>query len=388
MEDGEPVAFRPLVEALLMGLRGAPTPELAALGPFRPALGRLLPQCRDDDHRVEPSLTVLAEAVLRLLGVLAADGCAVLVLEDLHWADRETLDVVEFVADNLTDSPLVLVLSVRDETATARGLIQRLSLRRAVTPLDLGPLDGSSVHAMVAACLDAVPEPDLLDLVQRRSEGIPLLVEELVAAGARSGATAVPTTVFEVVRFRLAALPEPARQCVRMAAVLGEHVDAMLLPDATGLPPPTVANGLRAAVEIQLLELASEGVLRFRHALTREAVLKTLLALEGADLSRSALVAVDKAHPALEGHWLNLAAHLAAAAEDVPRAIRLMLDSGRRDIDRGALASAEEMLRRARELTRTDQTKALEIDEALTDVLIEAGRAQLAVVSFPRFSGA
>ena len=105
VEDGEPVAFRPLVEALLMGLRGAPTPELAALGPFRPALGRLLPQCRDDDHRVEPSLTVLAEAVLRLLGVLAADGCAVLVLEDLHWADRETLDVVEFVADNLTDSP-------------------------------------------------------------------------------------------------------------------------------------------------------------------------------------------------------------------------------------------------------------------------------------------
>ncbi|MDD7942024.1 AAA family ATPase [Actinomycetospora lutea] len=379
VEDGEPVAFRPLVEALLTGLRRAPSPELAALGPFRPALGWLLPQYRDDDDGPEPSLTVLAEAILRLLGFLAADGCAILVLEDLHWADRETLAVVEFVADNLTDSPVVLVLSARDETAPARGLIERLSTRRAVTPLDLGPLEGSSVQAMVAACLDAAPEPDLLDLVQRRAEGVPLLVEELVAAGARSGPSAVPTTVFELVRFRLAALPEPARRCVRMAAVLGEHVDATLLPDATGLPPSTVADGLRAAVETQLLELTSESALRFRHALTRDAVLKTLLTLERADLSRNALGAVEKAHPALEGHWLNLAAHLAAAAEDAPRAIGLMLDSGLRDINRGALASAEEMLRRARELARTDQVKALEIDEALTNVLIEAGIARPAV---------
>lgn len=379
VEDGAPVAFRPLVEALLVGLRGAPAPELFGLGAFRPALGRLLPQYRDDDHGFEPSLTVVAEAVLRLLQILASDGCAVLALEDLHWADRETLAVVEFVADNLTDSPLVLVLSVREGTATTRGLVQRLSTRGAVVPLDLGPLGGPSVRAMVAACLDAAPEPDLVEIVQRRAEGVPLLVEELVAAGVRSGATAVPTTVFELVRFRLTALSESARRCVRMAAVLGEHVDAALLPDATGLPPAVVADALRAAVETQLLELAAEGTLRFRHALTRDAVLKTLLALERADLSRDALRAVDEAHPALEDHWVNLAAHLAAAAEDVPRAIGLMLDSGRRDMNRGALASAEEMLRRARELARTGHVKALEIDEALADVLIEAGRAQPAV---------
>jgi DNA-binding CsgD family transcriptional regulator/tetratricopeptide (TPR) repeat protein len=229
---------------------------------------------------------------------------------------------------------------------------------------------------MVTACQEVVPEPELLDLVQRRAEGVPLLVEELVAAGARSGATVVPTTVFELVRFRLAALSESARRCVRMAAVLGEHVDATLLPAATGLPSPAVADGLRAAVETQLLELTQQDTLRFRHALTRDAILKTLLALERADLSRDALRAVDEAHPALEDHWVNLAAHLAGAAEDLPRAIGLMLDSGRRDMDRGALASAEDMLRRARELASTDHVKALEIDEALTDVLIEAGRAQ------------
>ena len=384
VEDGEPVAFRPLVEALLMGIRGAPAPDFPALGAFRPALGRLLPQYRDDDHRLEPSLTVVAEAVLRLLRILGADGCAVLALEDLHWADRETLTVVEFLADNLTDSPVVLVLSVREKTATTRGLIQRLSTRGAVTPLDLGPLEGTSVRAMVSACLDAVPEPDLLDLVQRRAEGVPLLVEELVAAGGHTGATAVPTTVFELVRFRLTALSASARRCVRMAAILGEHVDTTLLPDATGLPPSAVAAGLRAAVETQLLELTDEGILRFRHALTRDAVLKTLLALERAELSRNALRAVDKAHPALEDHWVNLAAHLAVAAEDGPRAIGLMLDSGRRDMNSGALASAEEMLRRARELARTDHVKALEIDEALADVLIEAGSAQPAVETATR----
>ena len=384
VEDGEPVAFRPLVEALLMGLRGAPAPDFPALGAFRPALGRLLPQYRDDDRRLEPSLTVVAEAVLRLLRLLAADGCALLALEDLHWADGETLAVVEFVADNLTEFPVVLVVSAREDTATARGLIQRLSTRGAVTPLDLGPLEGPSVQAMVAACLDAAPEPDLLDLVQRRAEGVPLLVEELVAAGAHTGATAVPTTVFELVRFRLAALSESARRCVRMAAVLGEHVDATLLPAATGLPPPVVADGLRAAVETQLLELTEQDTLRFRHALTRDAVLKTLLALERVDLSRNALRAVDEAHPALEDHWINLAAHLAAAAEDVPRAVGLMLDSGRRDMNRGALASAEEMLRRARELARTDHVKALEIDEALTGVLTEAGRARPAAETATR----
>ena len=377
--DPPPAPCRPLVEALLGGLRSAGDVDLAGLGPFRPALGRLLPQFWEGPPAIDDSPVVLAEAVLRLLRDLARDRGAVLSLEDLHWADPESLSVIEYLADNSAGLPLLLVLTARDEPGPARTLVRRLVRRSSATLLDLSPLDDAAVLDMTTACLGGPPDGRLLALVRARAEGVPLLVEELLAAGHRAGdESVVPTTVAELTRLRLMALPEAARRCVRVAALLGQRFDAELLPAATGLDVAAVTDALRSAVDAQLLDAGGDGGVRFRHALTRDAVVAALLPPERADLARRALQALGTAHPGLPGPWCNLAAQLAATAGDDLRAAELLLDIGRRDLARGALGTAEVTLVRARQLAASSAARSADVDEALAEVLVLAGQPQRA----------
>jgi AAA ATPase domain len=377
VEDQQAISFRPLVEALLGGLRTAGGVDLAGLGPFRPALGRLLPQLRTEAAGADDSPLVLAEGVLRLLGVLAAGRGLVLVLEDLHWADPDSLVVVEYLVDNLADAPLLLVLTTRDEPGPTRALIRRLVERGSVTVLELAPLSDAAVAQMATACLGQPPDPHLLGVLRGRAEGIPLLVEELLGAGQHLRADAVvPATVAELTRFRLSALPDPARRCVRAAALLGQRFDWRLLPEVTGLDPDAVLQGLRCAVDARLVEPDAGGGFAFRHALTRDAVVTALLPPERVELARHALEAVEAAHPRLDGAWCALAAQLAAAAEDSRRAAVLLLDAGRGDLARGALATAETTLLRARELAADQQRT--DVDEALAEVFVLAGQPERA----------
>ncbi len=131
-----PVAYRPLAEVLNSAVRAGTGPDAAELAPFRATLGRLVPAWRDDAvAEVDDSVLVLAEGVLRFLrGVARSDGCVV-VLEDLHWADPETLTILEYLADNLADEHVVCVATVRDESPSpgldlARTLHARRDERR------------------------------------------------------------------------------------------------------------------------------------------------------------------------------------------------------------------------------------------------------------------
>ena len=99
---GSPTPFRPFAEALTSAGRAGRLPSSEELGPFRPVLGRLIPQWRPPQPVPgEESPVFLGEAVLRLLRALAPQAGCVLVLEDLHWADQETLALLEYLADNL-----------------------------------------------------------------------------------------------------------------------------------------------------------------------------------------------------------------------------------------------------------------------------------------------
>jgi hypothetical protein len=89
------------------------------LAPFRPILGRLIPEWRlAGEPPGEASLVVLGEAVLRVLAAVTESAGCVLVLEDLHWADTETLEVMEYLADNVADQPILCLISLRDEERT------------------------------------------------------------------------------------------------------------------------------------------------------------------------------------------------------------------------------------------------------------------------------
>jgi predicted ATPase len=134
--ERDSTAFRPFGEALQSGLRQSALrhsrwPDLPELEPFRPALGRLLPQWRLATTPVDDSLPMLGEAVLRLLSALAGDVGLLLVLDDLQWADAESLAVLEYVADNVADERILLVGTTRERPAEAHELAGRLAARDA-----------------------------------------------------------------------------------------------------------------------------------------------------------------------------------------------------------------------------------------------------------------
>ena len=183
----------------------------------------------------------------------------------------------------------------------------------------------------------------------------------------------VPASFAASLRTRLQALDPDARQVLAAAAVLGRRFDWDLLPGVAAVDGATVVGSLRRAVDAQLVAVDGQRF-RFRHALTREAVLAELLPPERAELSGRALVAVQRAHPGLPGPWCELAAELADGAGDRDTAAALTTESARRALARGALASAELTAERARSLAPPGSAAAAEAEEVLVTVLAHAGK--------------
>ena len=205
----------------------ARNPELR---PYRAALARLLPSWAEPDGGIGTPLSadpvvVLAEGLLRLLRLALGDaaGC-VLRLEDLHWADDDTLALVEHLASAAADSPVLLACSARDDAPAHAA--RRLAAAPGTITLHLGRLNGRDVAALAAACRGGLPVTDEeAERLLLRSDGLPFAVEELVAAPG----SAVPPTLAALVADRLAALPDPAQAILHTAAVLGPELDWRLL---------------------------------------------------------------------------------------------------------------------------------------------------------------
>lgn len=391
------VDLRPLAEAVMSYLRAHDVPDSPSLHPYRMALGRLVPEWRAGTSAVEHSPVVLGEALLRLLRAAAGDRGAVLVLEDLHAADADTLAVVDYLADHVGREPVVVFVSVRsDATGRARSLVHALPSRQFATVVNLGRLDRAGTVALACACMgtEELPPP-VVELLVARAEGLPLLVEELLAGLVGCGALAaradgpgwqvvtdlplqVPATFADSVHQRMQSLSEGERAILHAAAVLGRHFPWRLLPAASGLDPEQVLEGLRAAVGAQLVAVEDDEHFAFRHALTHEAVLADLLPPERAQLAGRSARAVEEAHPGLPEPWGELAAELHAAAGNRARAARLLLEHGRGWAERGMLAAAESVLQRAALLTEGagEQELRIDVNHSLAEVLALAGKAE------------
>jgi DNA-binding CsgD family transcriptional regulator/DNA replicative helicase MCM subunit Mcm2 (Cdc46/Mcm family) len=374
-----PVPLRPLAEALLSRLRRETLPVDDHLAPFRPALARLTPQLGTADvDRPETSPVFLGEGLLRLLRLLCPSGC-LLVLDDLQWADPETLEVVEFLCDNVSGEPIAVLGTTRD--VGQPGVIERLRSRGSATVVQLEPLSAPVVAAMIKAC----PVPDgvsdeVAAEVAAAADGIPLLVEEVLSLAAdpkRVAGARVPATVAEIVRLRLVELDRDARRVLLCAALLGRRFDWRLVASATGLGEPTVSAALGHAIELQLLE-SDGGAFRFRHALTRDAVRDSALVSEVGSLAAATRAAVESAHPGLPEEWCTIAANLAELAGDRDGAAALLVVAGGRALRQAALGTAELLLGRALNLT-TSADAAAEAAELLVDVLAAEGRVDDAV---------
>lgn len=396
VETDVPVPFRPFSEALLSYFRSRSLPGAAELTPYRPALGRLLPEWRVTGETSHEPLVVLAEGIVRLLTTVADDRATLLVLEDIHWADQESLSVIEYLAEVLRTQPVLCLVTLRPEVASpALRLMRGLQASRTATVLELDTLPAAELRRMTAACLEATDVPDdVVEFVSTWSDGLPFMVEEVlagaVAAGAltwdgdrwefaRDAGLAPPASFMDNVRRRVGDLGPDAARVLRAAAVLGRRFEWSLLPRAVRLDDLEVVAGLRAGVDAQLLVADHDSGFRFRHALTRDAVLGDLLPAELALTARSLLEVVVDAHPGLPGDWCEVAAALAERSGQDERAATLLLELGRRSLAAGALASAERILDRGKALT-SDPASQARLDEVALEVLALAGRTDQAMI--------
>lgn len=378
---GASTPYRPLTEALQQALRDRGVPADAGLVPWLPALATIVPVLGGTEQGAagrgtpvadaELSAAVRGEAVVCLLRRLARPGGLVMVLEDLHWADPDTLAVAEYLADNLAAEPVLCMVTSRDEpTSAGLEMIRRLQARRAVTRLQLGRLTAGQVAVMVRSCLPQAGDDDVAR-VQQAADGVPFLVEEVLAA------PGMPVSFQATVAARLAGFSEQERTVLESAAVLGRHFDWRLLTAASGQSAETVSVALARGAS-QLLVTVEAGEFRFRHALTAEAVASALLPPRRAALATAALAAVEADHPELEGPWREAAADLAAQAGDRPRAGTLLAASGDSALDRGALATAAGTLRRAAALLGPGEQRA-HAETRLVEALALAGRVDEAM---------
>ena len=277
---------------------------------------------------------MLGEGLLRLLGEIDRGGC-VLLLEDLHWADPESLALFDYLSEAVTSGPVLVVASTRAPLRTPDRVVAP-----GATVLTLGRLTEAEVDAMIESSDRALSESDRAS-IRERAEGLPLLVDELLA---RTRPTAagwrVPASFAALVEQRLAALDEQGRRLLAAAAALGSDPDWDLVPEVADVEAAAAVAVLREAVRLDLL-VTSGPVLTWRHALTRDAVWAGLLPPERTALGRRAAdVLLARGGPAQQ----VAAAELLIGAGDSERGGALLLEVARRELATGAVHRAETLL--------------------------------------------
>jgi predicted ATPase len=214
---------------------------------------------------------------------LAARTPLLLVMEDLHWADRSTRDLLAFLATYLRSGRVMVVLSFRsdelDRRHPLRRLLAELARNRRVVRLELPRFSRAELAEQLAGLLGADPPARLVDDIYARSEGNPFFAEELLLTGDGGDPGTLPPGLREVLLARVVQLGHRTQQLLRVAAAAGSGATGPLLAAVAGMDDQQLLECLREAVDQQLLRpdpAGGDGYL-FRHALVAEAVYSELL---------------------------------------------------------------------------------------------------------------
>ncbi|MFD3606752.1 helix-turn-helix transcriptional regulator [Streptomyces atroolivaceus] len=386
------VPLRPLVEALSSHFRAAGTPTDPELAPYHPALARLVPEWRSGASAGYTETVVeLAEALLRLLSVLGRETGCVMLLEDLHDCDTETVAVVEYVIDNLANLPVLLLGTLRPEPGTALDLVRSAEQRHTATVLELRGLAEAQVRTLTGACLETPPERIPEAVQQRlveRAAGNPYLVEVLLDDLLDTGRLrragdgwevadqpdgTLPSRILRSWSHRLDRMDEPVRDLLLTAATLGSQFSVSVLQTVTGLEDRALFTHLRSAVETGVIapDGAAPDRYTFRHTLTAEALVSSLAPAERAALARRAAAAVEHSGEPLDEDRRQLVASLELAAGNRAGAALQFAEAGRRMLASGAHGSAVVLLERSRSLAAEGDLGA--VTESLAVARAEGG---------------
>jgi DNA-binding CsgD family transcriptional regulator/tetratricopeptide (TPR) repeat protein len=290
----------------------------------------------------------LFEGIAGLLADLADITPLLLVLEDLHWADQSSRDLLRFLLSRgvlQRPSPggparrLAVFASYRADDLhrrhPLRPLLAELIRLPAVDRLELRPMADADVARLVRALRTGPVSDTTVRRIVERAEGNAFYAEELLAALPGDDvpvSPAMPSGLADVLLTRIEQLSDTAQQVLRTAAVAGRRVEHELLRGAVQLPEEELESALREAVGHQLLVPGDDATYSFRHALTREAVYADLLPGERVRLhsqfagllagaARSAKNAAERAHHSRESH--DLADALVASLEAADHARRV-----------------------------------------------------------------
>ncbi|WP_033333990.1 ATP-binding protein [Actinomadura welshii] len=295
----------------------------------RDAITSLMPAAALPDlARLMPALTAAAlppddgtgqmrlfEHVLTLIERAGAAEPAVLVVEDAHWADRSTRDLLTFLFRNPPRARVLPVVTFRPEEPDARPWFAELARLPHVTRLDLPPLTAAEVGDQVRGILGDA-DPVLVRHAHARAGGNPLFVEAL----AGNPGDTVPGSLRDLLLDRVRRLPVSARTALSAVSAAGDRVGHALLAAVTGQADPALSEALRQAVDHGLLVPDRDGY-AFRHALIREAVHGNLLPGERSALHRRYAEVIERSpdlsetpESALAVHWQGCGDHAKALA--------------------------------------------------------------------------
>ncbi|WP_281191676.1 ATP-binding protein [Nonomuraea maritima] len=278
-------------------------------------LARLLPEFGEPpgDGETDTGRARLFEQFLTLLERLSACRPTVLVIEDIHWADRSSRDLIAFLSRNLHIAQALIVMTYRSDDLhrqhPLRPVLAELGRVQGVHRLDLPRLSRDEVGQQMTAILGRAPEYAKVQKVYERSEGIPLFVEAMLESGEMG---AFPESMTDLILGCVERLPEETQRVLRVAAAGGIRVSHRLLAAVSGLSDVELETALRPAIAGNVLQIADNRAYVFRHALIREAVHDELLPGEHQRLHRRfaeeigkdrALVLPGRAPVELAHHW-------------------------------------------------------------------------------------
>jgi DNA-binding CsgD family transcriptional regulator/tetratricopeptide (TPR) repeat protein len=335
-ELGDSVPYLPLADALRSAAQSTGVRDALS---SRPALSRLLPEGGEgpiaDSDRSGLARQQMFGGVLGLLAELAAAAPVLLVLEDLHWADASTRDLVTFLSRMLHRERVALIGSYRTDDLhrrhPLRPVVAELLRLPSVIAVELAPLDPSALAEHLTATTPVRIDATELNGIVARAEGNAYYAEELLAAsvsGDRGERSVLPAGLAALLLSRVEQLSDATQQVLRAAAVAGRKADDELVRAASGLAAAEYEGAVREAVTHQLLvPHGTEGYV-FRHALLREAVYADLLPGERTRLHATMCsLLADEQRLAMPGTAAELAQHC-LASHDIPGAFAASVQAG------------------------------------------------------------
>ncbi len=338
------------------------------------------PSARDTRDRLGAQAALFA-AVAADLDRLAREQPVLLVLEDLHWADPASRDLLVYLVRRLRERPVQVIATFRTDALHRRHPLMRFLAEARRWPfverVELTRLDLPAVVELIGEIVGAPPSRATIEHVYARSEGVPFYVESLVDDDARAS-TDGGTVAWEILGPRLAALSPGALRVVGAAAVLGRRIAHDLLLQVVRDAPDVVMAALRELAEAHLVVPSRHdpGAYEFRHALIQEVAYDELLPTERSALHRRVATLLAAGADLAEETPMALAgeiAHHAERAHDLPLALAAADAAGRAATGALAFTDADRHFAMALELWAQ-----VHGDVASPDLAALVGRAALA----------